>query len=401
MARRNLLIAHSGGPSPTLNACLAGTIDACRESEEVGALWAARHGPAGLLTGEWFDLAAVTPEQSRALIGRPGSVIGTSRRALSDQDVDAVVQRLAAARVDTLLYVGGNGSMDAADRLADAAERAGGRISVLGLPNTVDNDVAGTDHTPGFGSAARFYALAVRDIGEDNRALPSPVTVVETIGRNVGWVTAATALARSADGEAPHLIYTPERPPEMERILDEVRGAVRRWGRAVVAVCEGLRDPRGEPFGADLDRVGDVRAELARNLAHTLARRISAGLGIRARAERPGLLGRSCSLAVAPADANESYRLGHAAVAAALDGATRAMLALDRPRPRARCEVALTPLEDVRGVERTMPTEWAPLGDSPLVSAYRDYLVPLAGEIPPFSPFEGLPISSARGMGPI
>src|SRR5690348_5852161 len=167
--------------------------------------------------------------------------------------------------VDALLLAGGNGSMHTLQMFRQTAAALYPALRVVGIPKTVDNDLLLTDHSPGFGSAARFYAQAVRDIGLDNRALPAPVTFVEIIGRNAGWVTGATALARTGPDDAPHLIYLPERPPALDTICSAVSDACGRLGRAVVAVCEGLRNPAGEPFGAELDRPGARRQELAMN----------------------------------------------------------------------------------------------------------------------------------------
>ena len=376
------LVVHSGGPSVTLNASLVGVIERWRELFPGAGLFGARYGPEGLLAGDWIDLGALLVERVEAVRRAPGSAIGTSRRAVGFNDAERAIELLAERGVDCLFYTGGNGSMGAAHRLAQAAAEGHRELRVVGIPNTVDNDVAGTDHTPGFASAARFYASAVRDVGEDNRALPSPITVVEVIGRNVGWVTAATALARESAGGAPHLIYVPERPPESAEITEAARDSVGRRGRCVIAVCEGLRDRQGEPFGADLDRAGDRHHELARNLADTLARRIAAETGLRARAERPGLVGRSFSMAVSEIDLEEPAMVGRAAVDAAAEGQTGVMVGLRRePGKVYRCGVESVGLDEVAGIERTMPREWAPFGDEEIAPAFEEYLRPLVGKI--------------------
>ena len=217
---RSALVVHSGGPSVTLNASLVGVIERWRQLFPGSTLYGARHGPEGLVGGDWIDLGALPPARVESVRRAPGSAIGSSRRPIEPADAQGIIRRLAARGVDCLVYTGGNGSMGTARRLAEVAVVGHPALRVVGIPNTVDNDVAGTDHTPGFASAARFYASAVRDIGEDNRSLPSPITVVEIIGRNVGWVTAATALARNNAGGAPHLIYVPERPPEWREIVE-------------------------------------------------------------------------------------------------------------------------------------------------------------------------------------
>jgi 6-phosphofructokinase 1 len=378
-----LLVAHSGGPSTTLNAGLVGLIDACRDEGEAIRIWGARHGAAGVGSGDWVDLSAIPAEKLEAVMRTPGSVLGASRRAVFEEEAPGFVRRLAERGIGALIYAGGNGTMAAAALLAKTAAETRVDLKVIGLPNTVDNDVTCTDHTPGFASAARFQALAVRDINEDNRALPSPITVVESIGRNAGWVAAASALGRSSEDDGPHLIYLPEHQPEEGQIYADVRHAVRRFGRAVVVVCEGLRDASGRAFDADLDCPGE-RAELARNLAHVLARKIQMVTGLRARAERPGLLGRSCSWAISETDVEESYRCGRAAAETALGGSSGVLIALRRqPGLVYRSFPHATPFSDNPGRERRMPKEWVGEPGTGGTADYLEWLSPLVGEIPP------------------
>ena len=272
--------------------------------------------------------------------------------------------------------------MGTAWMLSQLAEREHPDLRVIGVPKTVDNDLMVTDHSPGFGSAARFYALATRDIGEDNRALRSPVTIVETIGRNAGWVAGATALARRDTDDAPHLIYLPERPPTIEAICQDVASRVERLGRAVVVACEGLRNPDGVPFGAALDQAGSARHELAQNLGHVLAQRISVMTGIRARSEKPGLLGRSCSFAVSSVDSAESYRCGRAAVEAAVAGCAGVMVALRRVSSDPYlCETFPAPLASVANAERLVPDRWIAPSGADVTPEFVQHVRPLASPI--------------------
>ncbi|MEZ5362204.1 MAG: 6-phosphofructokinase [Bryobacterales bacterium] len=222
----------------------------------------------------------------------------------------------------------------------------------------------------------------MRDISEDNRALPSPITVVEALGRNTGWIAAATALARNAPDDGPHLIYLPEQPPEAEQLIEDAKEAVAKWGRGVIVVGEGLRDGAGKPFDADLDRAGEP-GELARNLAHALAIKIQQATGLRARAERPGLLGRSCSWALSETDVTESYRSGRAAAEAALGGASNVLVSLRRrPGLVYTSFPHITPFSEYPGRERKMPTEWAGEPGQGGTEDYLEWLRPLVGEVP-------------------
>jgi 6-phosphofructokinase 1 len=236
------------------------------------------------------DLLALDADLVRQVGEAPGSALGSSRLPLADEDFAHLLDTFRRTDVHTFFYTGGNGSMDTALRIARYARVAHFDLQGIGIPKTIDNDLRVTDRTPGYASTARFFACAARDVGEDNRSLPSPVCVLETLGRNAGWIVAATSLARHAEDDAPHLIYFPERRLSLDRIAADVERVYRRLGRVVVAVCEGQLDESGRPFGADVDRAGSEVQRLASNLGHTLARLLSEKLGIRARAEKPGLL---------------------------------------------------------------------------------------------------------------
>jgi 6-phosphofructokinase 1 len=314
----------------------------------------------------------------------PGSVLGSSRKAFDDGELRVMLESLHARGIRYIFYTGGNGSMETALRMTRSAQELGFDLRVIGVPKTIDNDIAGTDHTPGYPSCARFVALAMRDIGEDNRALPTPVNVVEVIGRNVGWVVGASALARRDEDDPPHLVYLPERRLPEDQLLGDVDRVCRRLGRVVIAICEGQRNENGEPFGADSQDAHDPKKALASNLGHTLARLIAAKLGLRSRAERPGLLGRSSSLCVAPFDRDEARGCGAAAVRAAVAGHTGQMIALRRaPGEVYRCSFALIPLEKIAGIERAVPPEWIASGGSGVTPVFFDYVRPLVGDIPP------------------
>ena len=369
------VVAHGGGPTAVINASLAGLIE---EQRRRGAgLYGARYGLAGLLRGDLVDLLALDADLVRRIGEAPGSALGSSRLPLSEEDYARLLDVFRRAGVRTFFYTGGNGSMDTALRLAGHARSARYDLQVIGIPKTIENDLCVTDHTPGYASTARFFACAARDVGEDNRSLPSPVCVLETLGRNAGWIVAATSLARHGEDDAPHLIYFPERRLSLDRIAADVERVYRRLGRVVVAVCEGQLDDNGRPFGADVDRADSEAQRLASNLGHTLARLLSGTLGIRARAEKPGLLGRCCGEFATPLDRREAFACGRAAAVAAGEGHTDAMVALRRDS-----STFLTPLETVARVERWLPADWIHPDGNDVLPAFREYAAPLVGEVP-------------------
>ena len=358
------LIAHGGGPTAVLNASLAGVVDECRT--RASTLFGARFG----LTGEWQDLLTVSPDKIAAIAATPGSAIGSTRARLSPDDLTRLVDHLRREDIQVVFYTGGNGSMQTALELSQ-------HFQVIGIPKTIDNDLLVTHHTPGYASTGCFFACAARDVGADNRSLPSPICVLETLGRNSGWIVAATALARKTPDDAPHLIYFPERPVSLDRMAADVETVYRRLGRVVVAVCEGQLDDRGSPFGANVDRAESPVHRLSSNLGHTLARLLSEKLGLRARAEKPGLLGRSCGPFTRERDRREAYECGRAAVRAAAEGQTGIMIALD-----ANGGTFSTPLESVARLERMVPHDWISPAGNDVESAFLDYATPLIGEVP-------------------
>ncbi|HXE06215.1 MAG TPA: diphosphate--fructose-6-phosphate 1-phosphotransferase [Bryobacteraceae bacterium] len=376
--RKLAVIAHGGGPTAVINASLAGVVEECR-ARGIHELSGAAYGVNGILSEDFIDLLARDRAEWDRIARAPGSIIGSSRRKLEAADFERIVLILKKRCVAFLFLNGGNGTMEAAARMAEAAESVHPDLRVIGIPKTIDNDLACTDHSPGYASAARFFAYAIRDIGADNRALRG-ITVVEILGRNAGWIAAATVLARKRDDDAPHLVYLPERRLPLARLLEDVEQAHREFGHLVIAVCEGQLDENREPFGADA-RVSS-RAPLALNLAHVLSKKISSSLGLPARSEKPGLLGRSCSVLVSEVDREEARLCGRAAVRAALAGETAKMVALERATIGPYCcKTGLVPLRDVAGSERLFPESWLPTNARDDLPGFRAWAAPLVGEV--------------------
>ena len=343
-------------------------------------MYGAAFGIEGILKEDLFDLYAQDAGTIEAIGGMPSSALGSSRKDLNDEEVERVVRICRGRDIGWLFVTGGNGSLGMADRIA---REAGGSLQVIGIPKTIDNDLMETDHTPGYASAARFFACAVRDIGADNRALPGQVEFVEVLGRNAGWIVAATSLARHDPDDAPHLIYLPELRLPLEKLLDDIAGVYRRLGRCVVAICEGQLDEQGEPFGADA-RPGS-RGKLAMNLAHRLAMLTSDRLKVRARSEKPGLLGRCWWSEEPKLDRTEARLCGASALRAAIQGETRVTVTLVRePGSEYRVSTGLAPLEKVASTERLFPAEWRNAAGNDVTAAFREYVSPLVGPVPQY-----------------
>ncbi|MEI6876352.1 MAG: diphosphate--fructose-6-phosphate 1-phosphotransferase [Spirochaetota bacterium] len=394
----NMLIVHGGAPTAVMNASLFGAIRAAGDSGAVDMVYGARGGSKALLTGDFIELSSLPAATLEALPATPASFLGTSRLALEDADYDAIVDRLLERDIRFLLYNGGNGSMDSCGKIARSIEsRAPGKgIRVVGIPKTIDNDIAVTDHAPGFGSAARYLAASVAELAQDVASLPIHVCIIESMGRNAGWLTAAAALAKpacrygkEADSRlGPHLIYTPELPFDESRFLDEAKTLYDRFGGVVVVASEGLKGRDGKPIVAPIFQTG--RSVYYGDVSAHLCGLVISKLGIKARSEKPGILGR-CSIAHQSAlDREEAIVAGKEAARAALSGHSAVMVAfrLISSLPY-RCETFLAPIEEVMLHERTLPLEYLTGEGNGIGPNYLEWCGPLVGE--PFSVFAALP----------
>jgi len=374
------IVLHSGGPTPVVNASLLGVVEEARRHPRITQLLGARFGIDGILQQDFVDLLALDPNHLTAIALSPSSALGTSRRFVDDETLAVILKVLVSRGIEYLYFTGGNGSMGVAARIADSSG-----VHVIGIPKTIDNDLTHTDHTPGYATAARFFACAARDIGADNRALPGQVEFIEVLGRNTGWLVAATALARRDPDDAPHLIYFPETRLPLAQLLDDVDRVYRRLGRCVVSVCEGQLDESGQPFGADA-RPSSGRP-LAMNLAHRLAMLVTEKLKLRARSEKPGLLARSGAAYFSQLDWDEARLAGEAAVRAAINGQSAVMITLEREYGSVysmRC--GTVPLATVASAERPFPAEWRNATCNDVSSAFVDYAEPLLGPIERYQP---------------
>lgn len=375
------VVAHSGGPTAVINSSLYGVVDEARQHKQIKSLFGAQYGMTGLLSGDFIDLFAQSAQTMTAVSRAPSSALGGSRHEVQEQDLEQVLQVFRRHDVRFFFYTGGNGSMGTARQLQLAAQAAQYDLQVIGIPKTIDNDLLETDHTPGYGSAARFFAYALRDIGADNRALPNQVEIVEVLGRNAGWIVAASAFARNREDEAPHLIYFPENRLPLDTFLADVERVYARYRRCVVAVCEGQLDEKGEAFGADV-RSGS-RGALASNLGHRLATLVSSNLRLRARSEKPGLLGRSSATVVSHADWQEAQLCGRAAVSAAIAGQAGVMVTLKRDPSRAYAvSTGLVALEAVAFNERLLPPTFRNESERWVTPEFLSYAAPLVGHVP-------------------
>lgn len=380
---------QGGGPTPVFNTSLYGAIDEAQQSRAVGKILGATYGIDGLRRGKIVDLTDISAMNLAQLRNSPGAALGTTRHKPAAKDLDRIVDHLAENDVRWLIVIGGNGSQVGGAVIADTAARAGYELAVIGVPKTVDNDIVGTDRCPGFGSAARYAAQNVRNLSMDVRSLPQPVSIYETMGRSVGWLAAATALAKRNENDAPHLIYLPEKPFELEKFFGDLDRVVKKLGWAIVVVNEGLKDAKGQPIFETTN--GHQKDALDRpipgGVANHLAEAASQALKIRCRSEKPGLCGRASMLHVSEQDRKDAELVGRAGVRTALNGTTGQMIAL-RPldKKSSDADYELLPLANVAGKDRAIPAEW--LDDSPISvgNAFLKYAGPIVGELMSYPP---------------
>ncbi len=395
----NLLVGQSGGPTAVINASLAGVVQEASRHAEIAGVYGMRHGIEGVLHGDLIDLGAEPPDTVEQLKHTPSAALGSSRYKLAETDVERTLAALRAYDVRYFCYIGGNDSADTSQRLAQAAAQARYELRVIGIPKTIDNDLVETDHCPGYPSVARWLAIAVRDAGMDTEAIGvvDTVKIIETMGRDTGWITAATALARGGDMTAPHLIYLPERPLRHDQFLADVERVYRAQGFAVVAVCEGLRDEQGRLLAAstkavDVDRFGHPQLG---GVAAMLCELISGELGIKARFDKPGTIQRVGAALASPIDVEEAWRVGQAAVAHAVSGASGYMVTLERERSDPyRTRTDLVPLERVANKVRPVPDEFIAASGNDVTPAFLQYAAPLlGGPLPPYARLQGRAVS--------
>jgi 6-phosphofructokinase len=387
----NLIVAQSGGPTVAINNTLVGVVHEGLEQGAVAGIYGAQNGIKGVLDETLIDLRRVPGETLEGLRRTPSAALGTVRHKLTDADHDRLLELFRAYDIRYFLYIGGNDSMDTAHRVHRMALEADYELHVIGVPKTVDNDLVGTDHCPGYGSAARFVATAIRDTGFDTEAMApsSPVKIMEIMGRNAGWLTAAAALGREGPDDAPHLIYVPERPTSSETLLAEVEACYRRLGRVVIALSEGARDEKGEALGSALQpkEVDVFGHRMKGGAADAVARLITAELGLKARVDKPNYLQRSLMTCASTVDLAEAYEVGRAAVRAAVAGEGDQMISLVRVSSTPyQWATGMTPLSEVANMERPLPDHYINRATGEIRPEFIDYARPLIGEpLPPYA----------------
>lgn len=376
---KNLLIMHGGGPTAVINVSLYGAVQEAKRHPEVEHIYGAIGGSGGLMKEQLRDLRQIPEEELSLLLTTPGSAIGTSRDRLREEEYRRMAEVLRKYEIDCVLLNGGNGTMDTCGKLWHQCKADGMDVRVMGIPKTMDNDIAVTDHAPGYGSAARYIAASVQEVCADVKSLPIHVVIIEASGRNAGWITAASALARVEPGDGPDLIYLPERPFVEEAFLRDVSRLIEKKKGVVVVVSEGLRDEKGEPVAEPVFTSG--RDVYFGDVCGHLANLVQQKLGYKARAEKPGLLGRASIAYQSSVDREEARLAGELACRAVLEGETGKMVAFRREEGAAyKVTPILVPIEQVMLEEKKLPDAFINAEGNDVTDAFVRWAAPLIGE---------------------
>ena len=390
------IFGQSGGPTAVINASAYGVIRTALDSDVITNVYGAAYGIKGVLNDELYDMGEEEDYELKLLLNTPSSELGSCRYKIADPEVDdtdykRILEIFKKYDIRYFFYNGGNDSMDTCNKISKFMQNSGYDMRVMGVPKTIDNDLFGTDHCPGYGSAAKYVATSTMEIYHDARVYDTGmVCVLEVMGRHAGWLTAATALA-GIKGQGPDLIYVPELPFSREQFLDDVSRIYRQNGKVIVAVSEGAQYADGQ-FVAD-SGVRDAfgHAQLG-GVATTLANLAKEKIGCKVRGIEFSLLQRCAAHCASLTDVNEAYMAGEAAVLNAVEGKTDYCVGFERSNEGGyHCGVKLIRLDDVANTEKKLPREWINQEGNFVTQEYIDYALPLIqGEsCPPME--DGLP----------
>jgi len=397
----NMLIAQSGGPTVVINQSLVGAVLEAKKHKEIKKIFGSLHGLKGILEENLCDLSKETTANLQLVAGTPSSALGSVRKKPTPEDCVKVFQVLRKYNIRYFFYIGGNDSAETTHIINEAAQQAGYQMKCFHICKTIDNDLRENDHTPGFGSAAKFVAQAFMGDNLDNRALPG-VKINVIMGRHAGFLTAAAALARVYPDDGPHLIYLPERPFTLEKFVADVKAVYAKYKRCVIAVSEGISDEKGVAIAAkfikEVDSHGNVQLSGSGALGDLLAKEIKEKAEIsRVRADTFGYLQRSFAGVVSVNDAKEARLAGASAVKFATGGkfANGSTAIKRKPGKKYAVTIERTELKNVAKETRHMPDEFINKAGNDVTPAFIAYAKPIVGDLPKIGRLKAIPVSKA------
>jgi 6-phosphofructokinase len=390
----NMLIAQSGGPTVVINQSLVGAVLEAKRHPEIKRIYGARHGIKGILNEDFLDIGRESAQTLDTVARTPSAALGSVRKKPTPEDCTKIFGILQKHKVRYFFYIGGNDSAETAFIINEEAKKVGYDLRCFHIPKTIDNDLRENDHTPGYGSGAKFVACAFMGDNLDNRALPG-VKINIVMGRHAGFLTAASALARVYPDDGPHLIYVPERAFDLERFAADVQAVYERYGRCVVAASEGIVDKNHKSIAAafirEVDSHGNVQLSGSGALGDLLAGYIKQRTAIsRVRADTLGYLQRSFPGVVSQVDAREARTVGVLAVRSAVKSSVDGSVAIRRkPGKKYEAYFELVPLISVAKETRQMPDAFLNDEGNDVTPAFLDYARPIVGDLPPIGRFKG------------
>lgn len=390
--KENVLVGQSGGPTTVINASLAGVLSAAFNCENIDTVYGMVNGIQGLMNEQITNLTQTFKGNEKKLEQlriTPSMYLGSCRYKLKDvaedpADLERVFEILKKYNIRYFLYIGGNDSMDTVNKVSKYAKEHDYDIKVIGIPKTIDNDLMEIDHTPGFGSAAKYIATSILEMAHDTYIYyMQSVLIVEVMGRNAGWLTAASVLARNGYNEAPHLIYLPESNFSTEQFIADIKEQLKQRKQVIVAVSEGIHDENGEYISAKSTKTDQFGHVMLSGNGKYLESLVQKEIGCKVRSVELNVLQRCAAHISSATDVSEAFHLGEKAIDAVLNGRTDEMTSLRRiSNDPYRVEYVTVPVSEVANKEKKIPLEWINEAGNDVKQELIDYLKPLIeGEV--------------------
>ena len=399
--KKNCIVAQSGGPTAAINASLAGVIDAAIKSRSFDTIYGSINGIQGVLQHKIIALNDTFSKNERAistLMTSPAMYLGSCRYKLPDYTVnpaqyDFIFKTFEQMNIHAFFYIGGNDSMDTVDKLSQYAKKIGYDISIIGIPKTIDNDLMETDHTPGFGSAAKFVATSLLEIAHDTYIYDvESVTIVEIMGRDAGWLTAASALERNDYNHAPDLIYLPERDFSTFQFINDLNQLLKTNKNVIVAVSEGIHDKDGQYISSTQAAADEFGHAQLSGTGKALEHLVKSTIGCKVRSIELNVLQRSAMHISSLTDINEAFSLGNKAVKAAEMGLSSIMLTLNREHNHPyTISIGNVAVSDVANAAKSVPQNWINEAGNDITDEMITYLRPLIEGEPHINFKNGIP----------
>lgn len=402
MSKKNVFVAQSGGPTVAINASLAGVLDAAIKSDQYDSVYGSQYGILGILKNQIIDLTKQTeeiPDFIDTLKISPAMYLGSCRYKLPDYKEDAsdyafIFEQFERYNIGAFFYIGGNDSMDTVLKLSAYGKEHNSDVRIIGIPKTIDNDLCITDHTPGYGSAAKYVASSLLEIAHDTFIYSvKSVTIIEIMGRDAGWLTAAAALARNEYNSAPHLIYLPEVAFDTERFLADVKDQLDQRNNVIVAVSEGIKDKDGNYISATTAANDQFGHSQLSGTGKCLELLVKERIGVKVRSVELNVLQRCAAHISSLTDIEESFQLGNQAVAYAKEGRTECMLTLQRTsNDPYTVAIGTADIKGIANEAKSIPREWINEAGNDIMPALYEYMSPLILGEPHVAYKNGLPV---------